>query len=963
MYEKINGEINSSSVHVVDLRSDTISKPTPEMREAMANAAVGDDVFGEDPTVIELERRSAEILGKEDAVFVASGTMANLIAIMVHCSQRGSEIISGDNGHTFRFEQGGPAQIAGVQTSLIKNNDDGTFSLDELRDHIRKNPDVHEPYTSLVIIENTHNMCGGKVLPLDWIEKVKNISKEYNIPVHMDGARVMNAAVHLKVPVERVVRDVDTVCFCLSKGLGAPIGSILAGNKNFVDKARRTRKVLGGGWRQAGIIAAAGLVALDKMIDRLQEDHDHIMQIARAIDKMKSSTFRVDLSTVQSNILMMYLDVSRITAKEVQYRLATVLESDTVKVSVKTSSRDGEQKTITDIGPSKSLTDTPLHIISSRGELIKLLQTLKSMKEISLDIQLHSREFQGCIALLAISTREADYVIDAMKLKNELLLLTEIFINPKIVKIIFKSEIVLSNLQQYLHLFVVNVFDVNKAGLALHAGKHGTLYTILRHDFGYVRDLKLHQADFRTRPLSEYMKNYCRNRKTMMLQSMEEDLKKRHNCQLDVLQKLFLWRHNLARKNNKNPEAIIGNSALINLAGNLPTFEKVVLAFSNSQFVKKDESLENHPYKQVLTNFEPNAEQLSVSDVELPKSLQQTPLHEINKIDDLEKLVNDLKQEKEIGVDVEWSDHGYKAVTCLLQVSTKNDDYIIDAIDLKDHMLLLNEVFTNPGIVKIFHAATNDLKWLQQDFDLFIINMFDSQRAMKALGYPKLGLEVLLQNYAVVKDKSMQRVDFRKRPLPPKYKDYARTDSHFLIHIYHNLKNELIQANLLGQVLSECNNDCKVVYEKVTDVSYQSIRDEIVKMHQRQLLALEKLNKWRHSVAEYVDINTGHVLSKANMKALVLQMPTDPATIVRICKSDYVKQHLQEVVKVMVEARGQKPQGFTQSESFGQKFGRKRKLDETTFSGDDRGGRRSFYHDDGNRSRKKEFDLRNTLGR
>ncbi|CAH1383075.1 hypothetical protein MTP99_007114 [Tenebrio molitor] len=338
MYEKINGEINSSSVHVVDLRSDTISKPTPEMREAMANAVVGDDVFGEDPTVAELERRAAELLGKEDAAFVATGTMANLIAIMVHCPQRGSEIISGDNGHTFRFEQGGPAQIAGVQTSLIKNNEDGTFSLDELRDRIRKNPDFHEPYTSLVIIENTHNMCGGKVLPLDWIEKVKNISKDYNIPVHMDGARIMNAAVYLKVPVARVARDVDTVCFCLSKGLGAPIGSILAGSKAFVDKAKRTRKVLGGGWRQAGIIAAAGLVALDTMIGRLQEDHDHIMQIARAIDSLKSDIFKVDLPAVHTNILMMYIDRSRVAVKEVIYRFAKVFKTDIVKVSVRASS-------------------------------------------------------------------------------------------------------------------------------------------------------------------------------------------------------------------------------------------------------------------------------------------------------------------------------------------------------------------------------------------------------------------------------------------------------------------------------------------------------------------------------------------------------------------------------------------------------------------------------------------------
>ncbi|XP_063915816.1 uncharacterized protein LOC135131892 isoform X2 [Zophobas morio] len=338
MYEKINGEINSSAVHVVDLRSDTISKPTPEMREAMANAVVGDDVFGEDPTVAELERRSAELLGKEDALFVCSGTMANLIAIMVHCSHRGSEIISGDNGHTFRFEQGGPAQIAGVQTSLLKNNDDGTFNLDELRDSIRKNPDCHEPYTSLVILENTHNMCGGKVLPLDWIEKVRNLTKEYNLPVHMDGARVMNAAVYLKVPVERVVRDVDTVCFCLSKGLGAPIGSVLAGSKAFIDKSRRMRKVLGGGWRQAGVIAAAGLVALDKMIDRLQVDHDHIMQIAKAVDNLKSDIFKVDLPSVHTNILMMYIDRSKVAVKEVIYRFAKVFKTDIVKVSVRASS-------------------------------------------------------------------------------------------------------------------------------------------------------------------------------------------------------------------------------------------------------------------------------------------------------------------------------------------------------------------------------------------------------------------------------------------------------------------------------------------------------------------------------------------------------------------------------------------------------------------------------------------------
>ncbi|KAJ8922964.1 hypothetical protein NQ315_001510 [Exocentrus adspersus] len=338
MYEKIiNGDVHGD-VRIVDLRSDTISKPTQQMREAMYNAVVGDDVYGEDPTVAELERRSAELLGKEDALFVVSGTMANLIAIMVHCDQRGSELISGDNGHTFRFEQGGSAQIAGVQTALVKNLDDGTFNLDELRQRIRKNPDMHEPVTSLIVVENTHNLCGGKVLPLEWLEKVGHIARENDIVVHMDGARIMNAAVYLQVSPKRVARDVDTVCFCLSKGLGAPVGAILSGSKSFIVKAKRMRKVLGGGWRQAGILAAAGLVALDTMIDRLHKDHEHAYRIAKAIYSTKSSIFKVDLATVQTNILLMYVDCSKVGIKELQRRLQTVLETDSVKASVRCTS-------------------------------------------------------------------------------------------------------------------------------------------------------------------------------------------------------------------------------------------------------------------------------------------------------------------------------------------------------------------------------------------------------------------------------------------------------------------------------------------------------------------------------------------------------------------------------------------------------------------------------------------------
>ncbi|XP_018575364.1 probable low-specificity L-threonine aldolase 2 isoform X1 [Anoplophora glabripennis] len=340
MYEKIINADMQGDVRIVDLRSDTISKPTQQMREAMYNAVVGDDVYGEDPTVVELERRSAEVLGKEDAAFVVSGTMANLLAIMVHCNQRGSEMISGDNGHTFRFEQGGSAQIAGVQTALVKNNEDGTFNLDELRQRIRKNPDFHEPVTSLIVVENTHNLCGGKVLPLDWLEKVGNIAQENNIAVHMDGARIMNAAVYLQVPPKRVAKDVDSVCFCLSKGLGAPIGAMLCGSKSFISKAKRFRKALGGGWRQAGILAAAGLVALDTMIDRLYRDHEHTYRIAKAISDLNSPVFKIDLKSVQTNILILKLNSSKFVAKDFVKRITDVQEDDPIKVSVRASSRD-----------------------------------------------------------------------------------------------------------------------------------------------------------------------------------------------------------------------------------------------------------------------------------------------------------------------------------------------------------------------------------------------------------------------------------------------------------------------------------------------------------------------------------------------------------------------------------------------------------------------------------------------
>lgn len=255
-----------SSETIIDLRSDTLSQPTEQMRTAMANAVVGDDVYGEDPTVNELEEKCAQLFEKEAALFVPSGTMGNLISVMVHCKERGSEAIVGGSSHVFLYEQGnndefifhgykddlkqsfsgGAASIAGVLLNVIPNNENGTYSIDELRSRIR-GQDSHEPITTLAIVENTHNICGGKVIPLEWIDELVSICKSHNIKLHMDGARIFHAANYLNVPVSRIARDFDSLTFCLSKSLCAPVGSVLVGTKEFIHLARRFRKVLGGG--------------------------------------------------------------------------------------------------------------------------------------------------------------------------------------------------------------------------------------------------------------------------------------------------------------------------------------------------------------------------------------------------------------------------------------------------------------------------------------------------------------------------------------------------------------------------------------------------------------------------------------------------------------------------------------------------------------------------------------------
>lgn len=269
----------------IDLRSDTVTKPTPEMRTAMAGADVGDDVFGEDPTVNRLEAKAAELMGKDAGLFVPSGTMGNLVAVLTHCG-RGDEAIMGNLGHTFLFEQGGVSALGGVVIHTIPNQGDGTLKLGDVRAAIRPN-DIHAPVTRLVILENTHNRCGGVAITGEYTHELGVLAHERGLLLHLDGARIFNAAAALGVSAASLAAPVDSVTFCLSKGLCAPVGSVLCGSQEFISRARRFRKQLGGGMRQAGIIAAAGLVALETMTTRLVDDHRRARRLAEALNQLQ----------------------------------------------------------------------------------------------------------------------------------------------------------------------------------------------------------------------------------------------------------------------------------------------------------------------------------------------------------------------------------------------------------------------------------------------------------------------------------------------------------------------------------------------------------------------------------------------------------------------------------------------------------------------------------------------------
>ncbi|XP_078081811.1 threonine aldolase 1 isoform X1 [Mustelus asterias] len=316
-------------LRIVDLRSDTVSRPGPAMRAAMAAAPLGDDVYGEDPTVNELQKQAAELFGMEDTLFVPSGTMGNLISVMCHCRERGAELIVGDQAHIHIHEQGGAAQIAGIHSRVVKNLPDGTFDLNEVESKVRRHyPDSHYPRTSVICLENTQNLTGGRVLPLSFLQEIRALADRYKLPLHMDGARLMNAAVALDVKASEILRLCDSVSLCLSKGLGAPIGSLIGGRKEFIEQALRVRKVLGGGMRQAGVLAAAGLISLSDMVERLRDDHRNARKFAEGIQTFATSVCNVDINAVETNILMFTMTDPRISPKEFCDKMAEVTEEE-----------------------------------------------------------------------------------------------------------------------------------------------------------------------------------------------------------------------------------------------------------------------------------------------------------------------------------------------------------------------------------------------------------------------------------------------------------------------------------------------------------------------------------------------------------------------------------------------------------------------------------------------------------
>lgn len=307
-------------MQIIDLRSDTMTQPTEAMREAMAQAEVGDDVFDEDPTLHQLQDLAAAKLGKEAALFLPSGTMGNLVSLLTHCG-RGDEILLGDRSHIFLNEVGGVSALGGIHPRPIPNRDDGTLPLDTLEASIRSR-DLHYPPSRLICLENTQNYCYGSPLTPEYMDSVAQLAEKYGLRVHLDGARIFNASIALAVDVRELTRQADSIMFCLSKGLSAPVGSLICGSREWIEKARKWRKMIGGGMRQAGHLAAAGIVALETLTDRLAEDHQNAQILAQGLKPLAGIT--IDPAKNPTNILFFQFHHPDITPEEFYQRMESI---------------------------------------------------------------------------------------------------------------------------------------------------------------------------------------------------------------------------------------------------------------------------------------------------------------------------------------------------------------------------------------------------------------------------------------------------------------------------------------------------------------------------------------------------------------------------------------------------------------------------------------------------------------
>ena len=295
----------------IDLRSDTVTLPSNKVRQAIFEAQLGDDVFQEDNTVNLLETKAAKLSGKEGALLVPSGTMGNLISFLVHCP-RGTEAILGNRSHTFTYEAGGISAFGGIHSHQLHNEEDGTIDIQSIKNAIRHD-NIHFPKTALISLENTHNKCFGYPLSKDYLDSVADIAQENNLKLHIDGARIFNATVALDMSLSALVENVDSVTFCLSKGLACPVGSLICGSTEFIQEARRIRKALGGGMRQAGIIAAAGLAVLGNINNQILEDHKNAKLLVDGIESIKG--LKIDSSKVKTNIIYCRLDTDSMTSE------------------------------------------------------------------------------------------------------------------------------------------------------------------------------------------------------------------------------------------------------------------------------------------------------------------------------------------------------------------------------------------------------------------------------------------------------------------------------------------------------------------------------------------------------------------------------------------------------------------------------------------------------------------------